>query len=109
MGRSVKGGGNRCGGGGRKEGVGHRVGSGVAVLGQILGCGDQGIGHQVHGCVQFWAQNHKQFLVICAAGYWSSVNTIGILFQKYVYSSFSLKMVLNCIHIWFVDLLVVKD
>ncbi len=43
-------------------------------------------------------------LVICAAGYRSSENTTGILFQKYVYSSFSMKTVLNCIHIWFADL-----
>ncbi len=43
------------------------------------------------------------------AGCWSSVNTIGSLFQKYVYSSFSMKMVLNCIHIWSVDLFLVED
>ncbi len=50
------------------------------------------------------------FLVICAtAGYRSSANTIGSLFQKCVYSSFSMKMVLNCVHIWFVDLFLVED
>ncbi len=48
------------------------------------------------------------FLVICA-GHQSSANTIGSLFQKYVSSSFSMKMVLNCIHIWFVDLFLIKD
>ncbi len=48
-------------------------------------------------------------LVICAAGYWSSMNTIGSLFQKYVYSSFSMKMVVNCVHIWSVDLFLIKD
>ena len=47
--------------------------------------------------------------MICAAGYRSSANTIGILFQKYVYSTFSMKIVLNCIHIWFVDLFSIKD
>ncbi len=50
------------------------------------------------------------FLVICAtAGHRSSANTIGSLFQKYVYSSFSMKMVLNCVHIWSVDLFLIKD
>ncbi len=59
---------------------------------------------------RFWAKKEKfefepaQFLVICAAGYRSSANTIGILFQKYIYSSFSLKMVLNCVPIWSVDI-----
>ncbi len=54
--------------------------------------------------------NRAKFLVICAtAGYWSSVNTSGSLFKKYVYSSFSRKMVLNCIHIWSVDLFSVED
>ena len=50
-----------------------------------------------------------RFLVICVAGYRSSANTIGSLFQKYVYSSFSMKMVFNSIHIWSVDLFLVKD
>ncbi len=36
-------------------------------------------------------------------------STIGSLFQKSVYRSFSLKIVLNCIHIWSVDLFLVKD
>ncbi len=50
------------------------------------------------------------FLVICAmAGYRLSANTIGSLFQKYVYSSFSMKMVLNYIHIWSVDLFLIKN
>ncbi len=40
---------------------------------------------------------------------WSSTNTMGILFQKYVYSTFSMKMVLNCVHIWSVDLSLVED
>ena len=48
-------------------------------------------------------------LVIYAARNQFSMNTIGILFQKYVYSSFSLRMVLNCVHIWSVDLFLVKD
>ncbi len=43
------------------------------------------------------------------AGYQSSTNTTGSLFQKYVYSSLSMKMVLNCVHIWSVDLLLVED
>ncbi len=51
----------------------------------------------------------EHFLVICATRYRSSMNTKGILFQKYVYSSFSIKIVLNCVHIWFVDLFLVKD
>ncbi len=50
-----------------------------------------------------------RFLVICVAGYRSSANTIGSLFQKYVYSSFFMKMVFNSIHIWSVDLFLVKD
>ncbi len=49
------------------------------------------------------------FLVICAAGYRSSANTIGSLFQKHVCSTFSMKMVLNCVHIWSADLFLVKD
>ncbi len=53
-----------------------------------------------------WSQH---FLVICAAGHRSSANTIGILFQKYVSSSFSMKITLNCIHIWSVDLFLVED
>ncbi len=47
--------------------------------------------------------------MICAAGYRSSTNTTGSLFQKYVYSSFSMKMVLNCVHIWSVYLFLIKD
>ncbi len=43
------------------------------------------------------------------AGCWSSANTKGSLFQKHMYSSFSIKMVLNCVHIWSVDLFLVKD
>ncbi len=46
------------------------------------------------------------FSVICT-GHQS--NTTGSLFQKYVYSSFSMKMVLNCIHFWSADLFLVKD
>ncbi len=49
------------------------------------------------------------FLVICAAGYQWSANTIGSLFQKHVCSTFSMKMVLNCVHIWSIDLFLVKD
>ncbi len=49
------------------------------------------------------------FLVICAAGHRSSANTKGILFQKYMYSSFSMKMALNYVHIWSVDLFLVED
>ncbi len=43
------------------------------------------------------------------AVYRSSPNTKGVLFQKYVYSNFSMKIVLICIHIWSVDLFLVKD
>ncbi len=50
----------------------------------------------------------KQFLVICAAT-GRARSTVGILFQKYIYSTFSMKMVLNCIHIWSIDLFLVKD
>ncbi len=39
------------------------------------------------------------FFMICADRYRSSASTTGILFQKYVYSSFSMRMVLNCVHV----------
>ncbi len=39
----------------------------------------------------------------------TSANTLGILFQKFVYSTFFMKIVLNCIHIWSVDLFLVED
>ncbi len=48
------------------------------------------------------------FLVICART--DRVrSTTGFLFQKYVYSTFSMKMVLNYIHIWSVNYFLVKD
>ncbi len=50
----------------------------------------------------------RTFLVICA-GTGQAQSTKGILFQKYVYSTFSMKMVLNCIHIWSVNFFLVKD
>ncbi len=48
------------------------------------------------------------FLMICACT-GQAPSTTGILFQKYVYITFSMKMVLNCVHIWSVDLLLVND
>ncbi len=50
----------------------------------------------------------KIFLVIGAATS-GARSTIGSLFQKYVYSTFSMKMVFNFIHIWSVDLFLGKD
>ena len=44
--------------------------------------------------------------MICAAT-GRARSTTGILFQKY--STFSMKIVLNYVHIWFVDLFSVKD
>ncbi len=46
--------------------------------------------------------------VICA-GTSRAQSTKGSLFQKYVYSTFSGKMVLNCVHIWSVNLFLVED
>ncbi len=53
---------------------------------------------------------NQGFLVICA-GYRSIAEALraGIIFPKYVQSSFSVKMVLNCVHIWSVNLFLVKD
>ncbi len=48
------------------------------------------------------------YLVICAAT-GRARSTVGILFQKYVYSNFMVKIVLNFIHIWSVDLFLVQD
>ncbi len=47
-------------------------------------------------------------LVICTATS-RAQSTIGSLFQKYVHSSFYMKIVLNCIHIWSIDLFLIKD
>ncbi len=43
------------------------------------------------------------------AGYWLSGSTTGIIFQKYVYSTFSMNMVLNCVHNWSVNFFLVKN
>ncbi len=34
---------------------------------------------------------------------------MGIVSQKFVYNSFSMRMVLNCVHTWSVDFFLVKD
>ncbi len=53
--------------------------------------------------------HHTNSLFSDLRPYWSSANTTGSLFQNYVYNSFSMKMVLNCIYISSVDLVLVKD
>ncbi len=47
--------------------------------------------------LQKWKSFSENFLVICA-GTSQARSTVGIVHQKYVYSSVSLKMVLNCVH-----------
>ncbi len=49
----------------------------------------------------------NRFLMICA-GYQSSAKHNRHPSPKVVYSSFSMKIVLNCVHIWSVDLLSVR-
>ncbi len=65
--------------------------------------------HTDDAASKFWrqARNRLDCLVICA-GTSRARSTIGSLFQKYVYSTFSMNMVLNCVHIWSVDLLRIR-
>ncbi len=56
----------------------------------------------------FWFLKIFIWLVICTAT-GRVQSTTGSLFQKSVYSSFSMKIVLNYIHIWSMDLFLVKD
>ncbi len=51
----------------------------------------------------------ESFLVICASRVPVEREHNRHPLPKVVYSSFSMKMALNCVHIWSVDLFLVKD